>query len=85
MRSRTQNSILYNSDVIVSVSGKYRVGDIRHNYADLTKIISTLGFVPEVDFKTGITRFVEWVKTQEIHEDKYKQSIHQLQVKGLIK
>jgi len=76
---------LYKSTGNISISGKFRLGDIRHNYADLTKIISTLGFAPEVDFKTGITRFVEWVKTQEIYEDKYEQSINQLQVKGLIK
>jgi dTDP-L-rhamnose 4-epimerase len=29
---------LYTSDVEIKVSGKYRLGDIRHNYADLSKI-----------------------------------------------
>ena len=28
----------FNSDVNILISGKYRLGDIRHNYADLTKI-----------------------------------------------
>jgi len=76
---------LYKSRGNITISGKFRLGDIRHNYADLTKITSILGFVPKVDFKTGITRFVKWVKTQEIQEDKYEKSIHQLKNKGLMK
>ena len=76
---------LYKSDVKISVSGKYRLGDIRHNYADLSKIRKALGFVPKFDFISGISKFVSWVKTQEIMEDKYESSIEELKQKGLIK
>ena len=76
---------LYNSDVKISVSGKYRLGDIRHNYADLSKIRNSLGFSPKFDFISGITLFVNWVKTQEVMEDKYEISIQELEHKGLIK
>ena len=76
---------LYESEVKISVSGKYRLGDIRHNYADLSKIKKALGFVPKFDFKSGISKFVAWVKTQEIMEDKYESSIEELKKKGLIK
>ena len=76
---------LYNSDVKISVSGKYRLGDIRHNYADLSKIKNALGFSPKFDFQKGISEFVEWVKTQEIKEDKYDKSVIELKLKGLIK
>ena len=76
---------LYKSNGNITISGKFRLGDIRHNYADLTKITDTLGFSPEVDFKTGIARFVKWVKTQEIQEDKYDDSINELKNKGLTK
>ena len=76
---------LYNSDVKISVSGKYRFGDIRHNYADLSKIENVLGFSPKFDFISGITSFVNWVKTQEVMEDKYEISIQELENKGLIK
>ena len=76
---------LYNSDVKISVSGKYRLGDIRHNYADLSKIKNALGFSPKFDFILGITSFVNWVKTQEVMEDKYETSIQELKNKGLIK
>ena len=76
---------LYNSDIKISVSGKYRLGDIRHNYADLSKIRSELGFSPKFDFISGIKLFVNWVKTQEVMEDKYEISIQELESKGLIK
>ena len=75
----------YNSDINVSVSGKYRIGDIRHNYADLNKIKSILGFRPEIDFQNGVNEFVKWVKTQKIMEDKYESSIMELKQKGFIK
>ena len=75
----------YDSDINISISGKYRLGDIRHNYADLTKIKDVLGFSPKYSFQKGILEFVKWVKTQEIMEDKYESSIIELKQKGLIK
>ena len=76
---------LYDSDINISISGKFRSGDIRHNYADLDKINDLLGFIPKYSFQEGISKFVEWVKTQEIKEDKYEKSIKQLISKGLLK
>jgi dTDP-L-rhamnose 4-epimerase len=75
----------YDSDINILINGKYRIGDIRHNYADLTKINNFLGFIPKYDFQKGILEFVRWVKTQEIMEDKYENSILELKKKGLIK
>jgi dTDP-L-rhamnose 4-epimerase len=85
--SQVANSLkeFYNSNVNITISGKYRLGDIRHNYADLSKIKKALGFSPKFDFNSGISEFVKWVKTQEIKEDKYESSIEELKQKGLIK
>jgi dTDP-L-rhamnose 4-epimerase len=41
----------YESDIDISISGKFRIGDIRHNYADLTKIKNMLGFTPKYNFQ----------------------------------
>ena len=76
---------LYNSEINITVSGKFRLGDIRHNFADLSKSKDILGFTPKYNFERGITEFVNWVKTQEVMEDKYEKSIQQLKNKGLIK
>ena len=75
----------YESDIDISISGKFRIGDIRHNYADLTKIKSMLGFSPKYNFQKGISEFVSWVKTQEVMEDRYEQSVKELKQKGLMK
>ena len=85
--SQVANSLKehYRSNVNITISGKYRLGDIRHNYADLSKIKEALGFSPKFDFNSGISEFVKWVKTQEIKEDKYESSIEELKQKGLIK
>lgn len=75
----------YKVNVPISVTGAYRIGDIRHNYADLTKIKTMLGFAPKVDFATGIKRFVDWVNTQEVQKDAYEQSIQEMKERGLFK
>ena len=76
---------LYNSNIGIKISGKYRLGDIRHNYADLTKIKSVLDFKPQIDLITGVSRFVAWAKTQKVNVDKYEDSIEELKQKGLLK
>ena len=75
----------YGIDVSINVSGNYRLGDIRHNYADLTKINRLLGFSPKVSFEAGLKNFAEWVNTQEVQEDKYQKSIDEMKAKGLYK
>jgi dTDP-L-rhamnose 4-epimerase len=44
---------------------QYRVGDIRHCYADISKIQQRLGYNPQVPFKEGLNELIEWVRTQE--------------------
>jgi dTDP-L-rhamnose 4-epimerase len=75
----------YKTGAKINISGNYRLGDIRHNYADLTKISSLLGFIPQYNFEEGIRRFSEWVLTQEIKESKYESSITEMKAKGLLK
>lgn len=75
----------YGIQVPVTVTGNYRLGDIRHNYADLTKIKSKLAFEPTVYFKDGVKKFVSWVLQQDVMEDKYEQSIAEMKSKGLYK
>jgi dTDP-L-rhamnose 4-epimerase len=75
----------YGINVPVTISGNYRLGDIRHNYADLTKIKNKLGFEPKFSFEQGLKQFTDWVNTQEVHEDKYEKSIEEMKTKGLYK
>ena len=75
----------YNSNVNINISGNYRLGDIKDNIADLTKIKRILKFKPKVFFKEGISKFIDWVETQEIGIDNYDKSIQEMKDKGLYK
>lgn len=75
----------YGLEIPVRISGNYRLGDIRHNYADITKIENLLGFKPKTTFSEGIKRFTAWVNKQSIQADRYTESINEMKEKGLYK
>ena len=81
----TELSNNYGIQVPITISGNYRLGDIRHNYADISKARQLLGFEPKISFKEGLRQFTDWVNTQELEEDKYQQSIEEMKAKGLYK
>ena len=81
----TELSNNYGIQVPITISGNYRLGDIRHNYADISKARQFLGFEPKLSFKDGLRQFTDWVNTQEVEEDKYQQSIEEMKAKGLYK
>lgn len=67
----------------IEISGDFRVGDIRHNYADLTKIKTELGFVPKWKFSDGVKEFLRFAKpTSEISQS-YITSIDEMKKAGL--
>jgi dTDP-L-rhamnose 4-epimerase len=78
-------SKFYGREIPIKISGNYRLGDIRHNFADISKIKSELGFEPLWNFDKGIKAFASWVNEQEIPEDKYELSIEEMKNKGLYK
>lgn len=52
-------------DIEPEIVNQYRAGDIRHCYADITRIRETLGFAPQVRFEAGMADLVAWVRDQE--------------------
>lgn len=75
----------YGIDVPVTVSGNYRLGDIRHNFADISKARRLLGFEPKWTFDAGIEQFCRWVDGQPVQKDNYEASIEEMKQKGLYK
>ena len=75
----------YGRQVPLRISGNYRLGDIRHNYADITLANKKLGFNPSYSFEKGIEKFTTWVDEQEVMEDQYEQSIKEMRDRGLYK
>lgn len=60
----TTLSELYGAEPKVTIKNEYRAGDIRHCYADISKI-RAIGFDPSVDFKDGMRELVEWGREEE--------------------
>ena len=75
----------YGIDVPLNVSGNYRLGDIRHNFADITLARQILGYKPKWTFDAGIKQFTEWVNRQELRTDNYEASLEEMKQKGLLK
>lgn len=57
-------SDLYGAEPKVTVKNEFRAGDIRHCFADISKI-RRIGFRPSVDFRDGMRELVEWGKEEE--------------------
>jgi dTDP-L-rhamnose 4-epimerase len=75
----------FGSQSIIGVTGAFRMGDIRHNIADVSLMGELLGFVPEMSFKQGLTNFLSWAESQPV-EDKtaYLRSVSELSERGLM-
>jgi dTDP-L-rhamnose 4-epimerase len=72
------------SDIDPHVTGQYRVGDIRHNFADISRLEDVLGFRPGVSVEQGMRRFAEWVQTQPIPEDLLDRANAELRARKLM-
>jgi dTDP-L-rhamnose 4-epimerase len=68
----------------VTVTGQFRVGDIRHNYADVTRLNNLLGIYPKVSLKEGLKRFAEWVLAQPLPEDQLEKANQELRARKLM-
>jgi dTDP-L-rhamnose 4-epimerase len=75
----------FKSDSKITVTGEYRIGDIRHNHADLTQIQKELNFKPTIFFKEGVHQFLTWVLSQDKAQDGYEKSLEELRSRGLLK
>ncbi len=67
-----------------TIVGRYRKGDIRHCFADISKARKKLGYEPQVMFSDGILDLTEWVKSQDA-VDSFNRAQEELQSKGLVK
>lgn len=70
-------------EVKIKVTNKFRKGDIRHCFADISKIKNKLDFSPKVKFEEGIQEFLSWAEKEE-SEDKFEKANKELKEKGLI-
>lgn len=75
----------FGTQVEVSVSGRYRLGDIRHNVADTSRLTSVLGLRPSTPFSEGVRRFAEWVADEPLNGGEYQRSLDEMAARRLLK
>jgi len=68
----------------VGVEGRFRAGDIRHCYADISQIRAGLGFSPQVSLDSGIKDLTDWLQSQS-PSNVAAMAMSELEAKGLVK
>jgi dTDP-L-rhamnose 4-epimerase len=71
-------------DIRPQVLGKYRRGDIRHCFADISKARRCLNWQPFKSFRQGVPELVEWVQTQRDVRDYVDSAWSELEQRGLV-
>ncbi|HEX3866653.1 MAG TPA: NAD-dependent epimerase/dehydratase family protein [Gemmatimonadaceae bacterium] len=64
------------------ITGRHRVGDIRHCFADITRARTLLGYCPRVEFSDGLAELAEWL-AGEAAEDYVPRAYEELATRGL--
>ena len=64
------------------VTGEYRLGDIRHCYADIALARETLAYTPEVELADGIAELAAWLEGR-VAADRVDVATHELARRGL--
>jgi dTDP-L-rhamnose 4-epimerase len=74
---------LYGKNIKPNITNKFRKGDVRHCFADISKIKKMLGFAPMVNFEEGMKELIEWSSNIEAI-DKFDDASDELRRHGLI-
>jgi dTDP-L-rhamnose 4-epimerase len=60
------------------------LGDIRHNFADISRLEKALGLKPQVSLDDGLRRFCDWALAQPVPEDSLDQANSELAARKLM-
>jgi dTDP-L-rhamnose 4-epimerase len=66
--ARMMAEVLGKTHLSPQVCGKYRVGDIRHCFADISKARRLLGYRPQVSLSQGMVELAGWLATQNAQD-----------------
>jgi dTDP-L-rhamnose 4-epimerase len=72
------------SSVSINITADFRIGDIRHNKADISRAVGLLGYAPQIDLTEGLKRFSQWASTQPLPEDNLEHANNELRERKLM-
>jgi dTDP-L-rhamnose 4-epimerase len=70
-------------DIPPETNGEFRPGEMRHLASDTTRIRAA-GYKPQVDLAEGITRYLDWIRTQSDVRDYFSEAANILRDKGIV-
>src|SRR5579884_156801 len=71
------------TNIEAEIAGKYRVGDIRHCFPDISRARSILGYEPSVELEDGLLDLAAWLDGKEAH-DRFNEAREELTARGLV-
>lgn len=70
-------------EVRPEITGRYRVGDIRHCFADISRAREAFGYSPTVSLEEGMKELVIWLQEQQVPDDGVGRHAAELTARGL--
>ena len=74
--------VMDRSDLAPEISGQYRVGDVRHCFADIGLARQALGYEPQVTLEEGLVELMSWLESQ-VAVDRVDEAVAELSARGL--
>jgi dTDP-L-rhamnose 4-epimerase len=74
--------LLGRDDIVPHITHRYRAGDVRHCFADISAARSCLGYRPEVSFARGLENLASWLEGQ-LADDRVESASAELAARGL--
>lgn len=75
---------LLGSPIEPMVLDRARIGDVRHCFADISNFSERFGFRAEYDFEQGMAELIEWVRRAPLPQDRFEDTLEQLDRGGLL-
>ena len=65
------------------INGEFRPGEMRHLISG-TDTIRAVGYVPQVDLREGLDRYLDWIRSQSDVRDYFSEAAENLRNKGIV-
>jgi dTDP-L-rhamnose 4-epimerase len=70
--------------LLPEITGRFRIGDVRHCFADLALARALLGYEPRIAFEDGVLALAEWLASTEGAVDRVDEATAELHARGLV-
>jgi dTDP-L-rhamnose 4-epimerase len=75
-------AVMGKENIQPQITGKYRSGDIRHCFAEITKAREILHYSPEISLQNGLSEYTQWLSYQSA-SDLVEKAQEELITRGL--